>query len=632
MAKVALLVGVGNYEHPDDVKPLVSPPKDVAAMQRILLNPQMGEFSEVIPLIDPDPMQMQEAIETLYRARAKDDTVLLFFSGHGIKDDSGKLHFATRLTRKTNGELVKSTAVSARFVQEIMGNSRSRRQVMILDCCFSGAFDPALNAKDDGSLDVQGQLGAEGRVVLTSSSSTQYSFEQQGSELSIYTRFLVEGIETGAADRDSDGKVSVRELHEYATQKVHEAAPKMNPKIIVLKDEGFDVVFAKAQITDPKLKYRKEAERYSMRGEISPAGRTLLNTLRGRLALTLEETQEIEDQVLQPFRERLKHLETYRSTFVAERDREYPFNRETRAALKDLQAILGLREENVLPIEQELLAQSASENVGVDEIQTDSKTPPPVQLQYRIEEPAQLPDPRQEVPQTKANNLFYARRTLAIILLIGGVLSLLISSPWLFPSPELLSSTEPKTSRGEAIGIFFTWIDIGVALTLLGIFLWKGEALSTDIPSPSKQQIKYAGFWRRAIAASIDILISISVSAIISDFLLRLNSLEQIYTFSDRETNASFTIGSLIYTAVDWLYFAAIESSPLQATVGKMIVKSYVTDLNVERVSFGKATKRYFGKYISLLSLGYGFLMAKFTPKKQALHDRMAGCLVLKKP
>jgi len=363
MAKVALLIGVGNYEHPDAVKPLVSAPKDVAAIQRVLLNPQMGEFSEVIPLIDPDPMQMQEAIETLYRDRAKDDLVLLFFSGHGIKDDSGKLYFSTRITRKTpKGELVKSTAVPARFVHEIMGNSRSRRQVMILDCCFSGAFDPALNAKDDGSLDVQGQLGAEGRVVLTSSSSTEYSFEQQGSDLSIYTRFLVEGIETGAADRDNDGEVSVQELHEYATQKVQETAPKMNPKIIVLKDEGFNVFFAKAQITDPKLKYRKEAERYSMRGEISLTGRALLNALRERLGVTREAAQEIEEQVLQPFRERLKRIEDYRSAFVAEVERRYPLTQETLSELKDLREILGLRKEDVTPVEQEGISQIVSKS------------------------------------------------------------------------------------------------------------------------------------------------------------------------------------------------------------------------------------------------------------------------------
>ncbi|MGL5058452.1 MAG: caspase, EACC1-associated type [Microcoleus sp.] len=355
MAKFALLIGVGHYEHPDYLKPLVSAPKDVNAMQRILLNPEMGNFTEVIPLIDPEPMQMQEAIETLYRDRAKDDLVLLFFSGHGIKDDSGKLYFATPLTRQTpKGELIQSKAVSARFVQEIMGKSKSRRQVLILDCCFSGAFDPALNAKDDGSVDVRGQLGAEGRVVLTSSSSTQYSFEQQGSDLSIYTRFLVEGIETGTADLDNDGKVSVQELHEYARKKVQETAPTMNPKIIVLKDEGFDVVFAKAHITDPKLKYRREVECYSSRGELSPAGRTVLNKLRVRLGLTLEEAKEIEDRVLQPFRDRLKHLEEYRLTFVAEVERQYPLTQETLNELKGLQKILGLRNEDVTQTEEEV--------------------------------------------------------------------------------------------------------------------------------------------------------------------------------------------------------------------------------------------------------------------------------------
>jgi Caspase domain len=356
MAKFALLIGVGNYEHPDYLKPLVSAPKDVAAMQRILLNPEMGDFTEVIPLIDPDPMQMQEAIEALYRDRAKDDLILLFFSGHGIKDDSGKLYFATRLTRKTpKGELIRSTAVPARFVREIMDNSGWRRQVLILDCCFSGAFNQALNAKDDGSVDVRGQLGAEGRVVLTSSSSTQYSFEQQGSDLSIYTRFLVEGIETGAADRDNDGKVSVRELHEYATKKVQETAPTMNPKIIVLKDEGFDVVFAKAHITDPKLKYRREVERYSSQGDISPAGRTVLNKLRVQLGLTLEEAKEMEYQVLQPYRDREKYLEEYHSDFVKEVERQYPLTQETLNVLKGLQKTLGLRKEDVTQTEEKVI-------------------------------------------------------------------------------------------------------------------------------------------------------------------------------------------------------------------------------------------------------------------------------------
>lgn len=179
MAKVALLVGVSEYEL--GLNPLPAAVKDIEALRRVLQDPDIGGFDEVKTLANPEPHTMQLEIETLFDGRIKDDLVLLFFSGHGIKDDTGKLYFATRITRKNaKGDLIRSTAVPTSFVHEIMNNSRAKRQAIILDCCFSGAFDPALQAKDDGSVDLQAQLGAEGRVVLTSSSSTQYSFEQQG--------------------------------------------------------------------------------------------------------------------------------------------------------------------------------------------------------------------------------------------------------------------------------------------------------------------------------------------------------------------------------------------------------------------------------------------------------------------
>lgn len=112
---------------------------------------------------------MRVEIETLFASRSRDDLVLLFFSGHGIKDDQGKLYFATRDTRKTPaGELIRATALEAGFVHELMSNSRCRHQVVILDCCFSGAFAAGMGAKDSGVVDIAGQLGGEGRVVLTS--------------------------------------------------------------------------------------------------------------------------------------------------------------------------------------------------------------------------------------------------------------------------------------------------------------------------------------------------------------------------------------------------------------------------------------------------------------------------------
>jgi hypothetical protein len=231
---------------------------------------------------------------------------------------------------------------------------------IILDCCFSGAFDPSLQSKgDDGSLDLQGQLGAEGRVVLTSSSSTQYSFEQQGLDLSLYTRYLIEGIETGAGDRDEDGKISVRELHDYATSKVQETAPNMTPKLITLKDLGFDLVLAKAKVTDPKLRYRRQVEKYSSRGAISSIGRTILDKLQTQLRISLIVAGEIESEVLRPYKERLDNIQRYQQAFANSVKYQYPLSRHVLSELEDLLEILGLRREDVDSLEQEIIAQTS---------------------------------------------------------------------------------------------------------------------------------------------------------------------------------------------------------------------------------------------------------------------------------
>ncbi len=247
--KIALLIGVSEYE--PGLTTLPAALEDVKSMQRVLQHPKLGGFDEVKILPNPDAHTMQLEIETFFSGRSKEDVLLLYFSGHGIKDDNGRFYFSTCITRKNaKNQLIKATAVDASFIHGQMDDSRSRRQVIILDCCFSGAFDQSLVAKDDGSVDLQSQLGAEGRVVLASSSSTQYSFEQQGA--GVYTRYLVEGIETGAGDLDQDGLISARELHKYACSRLEENSLSMEPKIIVLKDEGFDVVIAKANNMSPK--------------------------------------------------------------------------------------------------------------------------------------------------------------------------------------------------------------------------------------------------------------------------------------------------------------------------------------------------------------------------------------------
>ncbi|MEH2467394.1 caspase, EACC1-associated type [Nostoc sp.] len=356
MAKLALLIGVSEYE--PGLNPLPSAVRDMEAVCEVL-HPEMGEFaaSDILRLKNPERQAVEMAIEMLFSNRHKDDLLLLYFSGHGIKDDRGRLYLATSNTSKTQqGELIRSTSVSANFIHDRMSESRSRRQVVILDSCFSGAFAEGMSAKDDGTIDIRQQLGGEGRAVLTSSSSTQYSFEEEGQDLSIYTRFLIEGIKSGEADRDQDEFISIDELHEYASQKVRELQPAMKPEIYAIR-EGFKIRLTKVAPGDPRQRYRKEVARFIHRGEISFVGRRTLDVLRTRLGLETTEAKAVEDEVLEPYRKEFREkLQQYQQVFTELLERDETITDSDRHDLQNLQQILGLRNEDTIPIEAQVTA------------------------------------------------------------------------------------------------------------------------------------------------------------------------------------------------------------------------------------------------------------------------------------
>lgn len=122
---------------------------------------------------------------------------------------------------------------------------------------------------------------------------------------------------------------------------------------------------------------------------------------------------------------------------------------------------------------------------------------------------------------------------------------------------------------------------------------------------------QYGGFWLRVVAAIIDgILLSIV------NGLLR-------FIFGHGFFSAILSI------VVAWIYYATLESSERQATLGKSVVGLHVTDMIGNRISFSLATGRHFAKYVSCIILCIGFIMVAFTKKKQGLHDLMAGTLVV---
>lgn len=357
MEKVALLVGVSEYE--PGLNPLPAAVNDLDAMREVLVHPEIGGFSDinVKVLKNPDRQMVEEAIYTLFSDRQRDDLLLLYFSGHGIKDDTGTLYLATRSTRKSsNGELIIPTAVSSNFIHERMSRSRSKRQVVILDSCYSGAFAEGLSAKDDGMIDIRNQLGGEGRAVLTSSSSIQYSFEQNGERLSLYTRFLIEGIKTGEADIDEDDVISVNELHEYARRKVQEAKPEIKPELYAIR-EGFKIRLLNVPQGDPRQKYKKEVARCGKRGKLTLVNRSILDAWRVRLGLSSDEAQHLEDEILEPYRQAFQQkLKQYEAVVLEVLERDGTISTDTRQELQSLQKVLELRNEDTVPIEAKVSA------------------------------------------------------------------------------------------------------------------------------------------------------------------------------------------------------------------------------------------------------------------------------------
>lgn len=142
----------------------------------------------------------------------------------------------------------------------------------------------------------------------------------------------------------------------------------------------------------------------------------------------------------------------------------------------------------------------------------------------------------------------------------------------------------------------------------------------------------YAGFWLRFAAFLIDgVALAFPYCAI---FLLTLVIARlEISTKGNENIVGSVLTAALfplLMLAVFWLYFALMESSSLHATLGKKILRLYVTDLQGRRLTFGRSTARTFAKILSIITIGIGFILCGFTHKKQALHDIIASCLVLR--
>src|SRR3954454_1733098 len=222
---------VATYRYADGgLSQLAAPEHDAEAFAAVLQDGEIAGF-DVTTLVNQPHHVVGEAIADFYGNSRRDDLTLLYFSGHGLKDDEGRLHLAMTNTRR---EALMFTAISAAQLNEAMDACPSRRKVLILDCCYSGAFPAGRTAKSDEGVQTLERFQGKGRAVLTASDATQYAFE--GDDLrgsgtsSVFTRYLVEAIRSGEADLDEDGDIALDELYSYVREKVVAEVPQQRPK------------------------------------------------------------------------------------------------------------------------------------------------------------------------------------------------------------------------------------------------------------------------------------------------------------------------------------------------------------------------------------------------------------------
>ena len=223
MGRYALLVAASDYEDSYFAQ-LRSPAQDVRGLAEVLRDPSIGGFDVTVLQNAPDD-EVRRVLDDLTADRQPDDLVLVYFSCHGLQDIHGRLHFATT---KTNAKRPASTAIAASFVSERLEHTVAGGRLLMLDCCYSGAFARGFAKSSPRPLDGE-IVGSRGYVCLTACNEYELAYEGDSLVLdeprpSAFTEVVIEGLRTGAADLDRDGWVETGELHKYVFDMVRRTA------------------------------------------------------------------------------------------------------------------------------------------------------------------------------------------------------------------------------------------------------------------------------------------------------------------------------------------------------------------------------------------------------------------------
>ena len=234
--RLALLVAADQFADPQ-LSALQAPQADIDALSELLTDREIGGFT-VERLVNCTSQELRLSLHKLLSRREPDDFCLFHVSSHGLKDASGELYLATSDTQR---EYLEATSVEASYLRRQMDHSRAGAIVVLLDCCYGGAFERGTVARADSQVDLSGALvpttEGRGRAVITASTAIEYAFE--GSTMlpgakpapSVFTEAVVAGIRQGSADPSrSTGVLTLSELFTFVSRRVRLHSANQTPQ------------------------------------------------------------------------------------------------------------------------------------------------------------------------------------------------------------------------------------------------------------------------------------------------------------------------------------------------------------------------------------------------------------------
>lgn len=276
--RIAVLIGNQTFGAESGLRELRGPANDVTELAELLSDQTRGQFDQVIPLIDKTRFEIVEQLEVvLGQEAAADDTVLIFYAGHGKLDSRGKLCLATADTKST---ALNASSIKTSILGEMAGESRCPLVVLLLDCCYSGAIGGTMGSR--GDLDSALKVSADkGLYILTASTGAQTAAEIEdnvgGKFMGKFTRTIADGIRSGAADHNQDGRITLLDLKTHVQRKL----TGQSPQYFAYESEG-DPIIALAQVSLEIVQQRtKRLVAWRMAGSIGDEYLELIDIASG---------------------------------------------------------------------------------------------------------------------------------------------------------------------------------------------------------------------------------------------------------------------------------------------------------------------------------------------------------------